>query len=74
MGDEVSHTLDADSVIVTPDEDGKVRLSLNSTVLSGVALDESYPVTVTPCNEITCRTSEKVTLSKCNCYTILWDI
>ena len=71
MGDKVSHTLDADSVIVTPDEDGKVRLSLNSTILSGVALDESYPVTITPCNEITCRTSEKVTLSKSNYSTIL---
>ena len=65
VGDAVSHIVDADTVI--PDQDGRIRLKLNSTVLSGVAMDNSYPLTVTPCNAITCRTSIPVTLSKWDC-------
>ena len=65
VGDAVTHVVDADTVI--PDQDGRVRLKLNSTVLSEVALDDSYPLTVTPCNAITCRTSTPVTLSKWDC-------
>ena len=47
-GDAVTHVVDAEMVI--PDPDRRVRLKL---VLSGVALDNSYNLTVTACNAIT---------------------
>ena len=46
------------------DEDERIYLNLNSTTLSGVALDDSFLLNVTACNDITCRTSKSVALSK----------
>jgi hypothetical protein len=64
VGDEVTHVIDANMIISDPD--GRVRLKLNSTNLSGVGLDDSYPLTVTPCNAVTCRTSTPVSDRDCN--------
>ena len=49
-------------------KDGRVHLELNETTLPGVTLDGSFNLTVTGCNDITCRKSNNVTFSK---YTII---
>ena len=49
-------------------EDGRVYLQLNDTTLPGVTLDGSFALTVTACNDITCRESNSTTFSK---YTII---
>ena len=54
----------------TPDEsgvsmtDGLVVATIPSTSLSGVALDSSFPVTITATNDVTSRTSDPSTLCK----------
>ena len=63
VDDKVVRVLLSDEV--TPDEDGRLRLDLNSSNLSEVTLDDSLPLMVTACNDIICRTSDPVTLSKC---------
>ena len=48
--------------------DGRVHLELNDTTLPGVTLDGSFNLTVSACNDITCRESNSITFSK---YTII---
>ena len=48
-------------------KDGRVRLELNETTLPGVTLDGSFNLTVTACNNITCKESDITAFSK---YTI----
>ena len=47
------------------EEDERIHLELNDTSLSGVTLDSSFLLTITACNDITCRRSDPANLSKC---------
>ena len=62
----VIHTFD-DNSMKSFKKDGRVRLELNETTLPGVTLDGSFNLTVTACNNITCRESDTTAFSK---YTI----
>ena len=59
----------------TPDEsgvsmtDGLVVATIPSASLSGVALDSSFPVTITATNDVTSRTSDPSTLCKLHVIT-----
>ena len=59
----VIHIFDDNSI----KKDGRVRLELNETTLPGVTLDGSFNLTVTACNNITCKESDITAFSK---YTI----
>ena len=48
------------------EEDERIHVELNDTNLPGVTLDSSFPLTVTACNDITCRKTDPADLSKCN--------
>ena len=52
---------------VKPSEkDGRIYLELNDTILPDITLDSSYLLAIVACNDISCRNSVRVALSKCN--------
>ena len=59
----VIHIVD-DNSMKPSEEDGRVRLQLNDTTLPGVTLDGSFALTISACNNITCRKSNITTFSK----------
>ena len=60
------------SVLVSDDtarpseDDGRIYLELSDTTLPEVTLDGSFNLAITACNDISCRTSNSIKLSKHN--------
>jgi hypothetical protein len=67
VDNQSAHTIifDDNNMIQKPsEEDGRVRVELNDTTLPGVTLDGSFALSVTACNDITCRKSNTTTFSE----------